>query len=272
MGIQGNVYISTISVYEGAVVMNFRPCIDLHEGKVKQIVGSTLDSPKGDVVENFVADKDSAYYAEMFKADNLKGGHIIMLGAGNEQATIRAIQAYQGGLQVGGGITNENASVYLQKGASHVIVTSYVFKDGDININNLNKISSEIGKEKLVLDLSCRIIDGVYYVVTNRWQKFTDFEINESNLIELSSYCDEFLLHAVDVEGKKSGIDIALLEQLGILHGINIKITYAGGISSFEDIQTIEKLGKGKIDFTIGSALDIFGGHLKYNDVVKYIT
>src|SRR5674476_123416 len=147
--------------------MNFRPCIDLHEGKVKQIVGSTLDSTKGNVVENFVADQDSAYYAKMFKADNLKGGHIIMLGAGNEQAALRAIQAYQGCLQVGGGITNKNASIYLEKGASHVIVTSYVFKDGDIILNNLNKISSEIGKGKLVLDLSCRIKDGVYYVVTN---------------------------------------------------------------------------------------------------------
>lgn len=254
--------------------MNFRPCIDLHEGKVKQIVGSTLDNPYGKVIENFIADKDSAYYAKMFEADKLKGGHIIMLGAGNEQAAIRAIQAYQWGLQVGGGITSENASIYLENGASHVIVTSYVFQNGDINTNNLNKISSEIGKKKLVLDISCRIKDGIYYVVTDRWQRFTSLEINEANLIELSSYCDEFLLHAVDVEGKKSGINTDLLKQLGMmLHGINIKITYAGGISSFDDIQTIEKLGKGKIDFTIGSALDIFGGHLKYNEVAeKYST
>jgi phosphoribosylformimino-5-aminoimidazole carboxamide ribotide isomerase len=248
--------------------MRFRPCIDLHNGKVKQIVGGTLtDSEKG-LVENFVSDKGAEYYAEMFKNDGLVGGHVIMLGTGNEEAAVKALRIYPGGLHIGGGINNENAAFYLENGASHVIVTSYVFKNGEINFVNLDRIISEVGKEKLVLDLSCRKKDDSYFVVTDRWQKYTDFKITDENITELSTYCDEFLIHAVDVEGKNRGINEELVAKLG--EWVNIPTTYAGGASSLEDIDKLKILGKGKLDLTIGSALDIYGGKLSYKEVLKY--
>lgn len=248
--------------------MKFRPCIDIHSGKVKQIVGSSLSDKSEGLVENFISDKDSSYYAEMFKKDNLTGGHVIMLGSGNEEAALKALRAYPKGLQIGGGISADNAQHYLENGASHVIITSYVFKDGEINMNNLNKVISRIGKEKLVLDLSCRKKDGKYFVVTDRWQKFTTFEVNQKTISELGSYCNEFLIHAVDVEGKCNGIQGDLVESLG--KWVTIPTTYAGGARSFEDMEAIKKLGNDKIDLTIGSALDIFGGKLSYNEVVKW--
>ncbi|MDT8717639.1 phosphoribosylformimino-5-aminoimidazole carboxamide ribotide isomerase [Clostridium sp. 19966] len=248
--------------------MKFRPCIDIHSGKVKQIVGGSLrDDGKG-IIENFVSDKDSSYYAEMFKRDKLIGGHVIMLGKGNDEEALKALRAYRGGLQIGGGIKDENCEIYLENGASHVIVTSYVFKDGEINFHNLNKLVAKIGKERLVLDLSCREKQGEYFVVTDRWQKFTKVKIEKNTIKELESYCDEFLIHAVDVEGKSSGIQKNLVKILGEL--ISIPATYAGGISSFEDMEEIRTLGKGNIDFTVGSSLDIFGGRLSY-DRVKHI-
>ncbi len=248
--------------------MRFRPCIDLHNGKVKQIVGGTLtDSAKG-LVENFVSDKGAEYYAEMFKNDGLVGGHVIMLGTGNEEAAVKALRTYPGGLHIGGGINNENAAFYLENGASHVIVTSYVFKNGEINFANLDRIISEVGKEKLVLDLSCRKKDDSYFVVTDRWQKYTDFKITDKNITELSTYCDEFLIHAVDVEGKNRGINEDLVTKLGLW--VNIPTTYAGGASSLEDIDKLKILGKGKLDLTIGSALDIYGGKLSYKEVLNY--
>jgi phosphoribosylformimino-5-aminoimidazole carboxamide ribotide isomerase len=248
--------------------MKFRPCIDLHNAKVKQIVGATLKDDSPEVVENFVAEQDAKYYAEMFMKDKLSGGHIIMLGAGNEEQALEALKAYKGGLQVGGGINSENAAFYLENGASHVIVTSYVFKEGKIDFGNLNRLRAEIGKEKLVLDLSCKFKEEAYYVVTDRWQKFTDFELNQNNLDLLSNYCDEFLIHAVDVEGKRLGIEKDLVEKLGAW--VSIPTTYAGGVSTFEDIKLMHSLGKGKLDLTIGSALDIFGGALSYNEVVRW--
>lgn len=248
--------------------MKFRPCIDIHSGRVKQIVGGTLSDDSKGLVENFVSDKDSSYFAEMFKKDGLTGGHVIMLGQGNEEAALGALKAYPGGLQIGGGINADNAAHYIEQGASRVIITSYVFKDGEINFENLEKVVDSIGKERLVLDLSCRKKDEKYFVVTDRWQRFTNFEVNADTICKLEKYCSEFLIHAVDVEGKCSGIEKELVKSLG--QWVTIPTTYAGGARSFEDIDDIKLLGNDKIDLTIGSALDIFGGHLSYKDVVNY--
>ncbi len=250
--------------------MKFRPCIDLHEGKVKQIVGSTLTDDSKGLVENFVSLQDSSYYAEMFKRDGLSGGHVIMLGPGNEEQALKALRAYPGGLQIGGGITADNAVTYLECGASHVIATSYVFKDGDINMANLDRLVAAAGKERLVLDLSCKARDDAYFVVTDRWQKFTEYEINQKNLMELAGYCSEFLIHAADVEGQCRGIQSDLVEKLG--KWTPVPTTYAGGIRSLKDIELIKSLGRGRLDFTVGSALDIFGGSLPYSQVVAYIS
>lgn len=251
-----------------AYKMRLRPCIDIHSGRVKQIVGGSLSDKGEGLIENFVSDKPSSYYAELFKKDNLPGGHVIMLGSGNTETALEALRAYPNGLQVGGGINVDNAKFYLDNGASHVIVTSYVFKDGEINWENLNKIVEAIGKQKLVLDLSCRKKNGKYYVVTDRWQKYTNFEVNKDNIAELEIYCDEFLVHAVDVEGQCRGIQEDLVEALG--NWVTIPTTYAGGVHSFEDMEAIKRLGQNKIDVTIGSALDIFGGSLSYREIVEW--
>ena len=246
--------------------MNFRPCIDLHGGQVKQIVGSTLSDEHG-ADENFVSDKSAGYYAELYKRDGLTGGHVIMLGAGNQNAALEAVQAYPGGLQVGGGINDTNALEWLENGASHVILTSYIFNNGQLNKENLDKIFTMVGKDRLVLDLSCRLKDGKYYIVTDRWQKFTDWEVNRENLEYFAEYCCEFLIHAVDVEGMQSGIDTDLIALMA--ENSPIPCVYAGGISSQQDIDTIRSIGKGAIAYTVGSALDIFGGNkLRYADIV----
>ncbi len=253
--------------------MKFRPCIDIHNGKVKQIVGGSLSDSSDDLIQNYVATEDAAYFARRYRKDNLKGGHVIMLGPGNEAQAEEALKAYPGGLQIGGGINAENASYYLEQGASHVIVTSYVFKDGEIHFEHLKNLLKVIGRERLVLDLSCRKRDGKYWVVTDRWQKFTGFEISRQNLDILARYCAEFLIHAADVEGLCKGIQTEVVKLLGNWANESeyaIPMTYAGGIHSQEDIQTIQELGKGKLDFTVGSALDIFGGKLlKYEDMLK---
>ncbi|MDF2714191.1 MAG: hisA [Paenibacillus sp.] len=249
--------------------MKFRPCIDLHDGKVKQIVGSSLhDGSKEALVTNFESDMSSADFARLYAKDGLTGGHVIMLGPGNVEAAISALRAYPGGLQLGGGINADNAEAYLMEGASHVIVTSYVFKDGQIDFERLNGLVSQIGKERLVLDLSCRKQGDSYFVVTDRWQKFTSFEITKDNLDHLSTFCAEFLIHAVDVEGLCRGIETKLVEKLG--EWVTIPTTYAGGVSRLSDLQLVNELGRGKIDLTIGSALDIFGGTIAYGDVVKW--
>lgn len=256
--------------------MEFRPCIDIHNGRVKQIVGSSLKDAGDTAEENFVAEKDAAFYANLYRSKKIKNGHIIMLnppGSEYYEATksqaMKALSAYPLGLQIGGGITPENATEYLDAGASHVIVTSYVFRDGYIHFENLNKLVKETGREKLVLDLSCRIKDGDYYIVTDRWQKYTDVILKEETLDMLSDYCDEFLIHAVDVEGKASGIEKELVRMLGNWN--KIPITYAGGIHSFEDLRLIKELGKERIHATIGSALDLFGGKMKLEEVIDYI-
>jgi len=211
--------------------MRFRPCIDLHNGKVKQIVGGSLDD--SGAVENFVSDKGAAYYAELYKKDNLTGGHVIMLGPGNEEEVLNALKAYPEGLQVGGGINPGNGMEYIDAGATHVIVTSYVFSNGMINMDNLEVMKSTVGRERLVLDLSCRFKDGKYFVVTDRWQKFTEYDINRENIARLEEYCDEFLVHAADVEGLKQGVDERLVSVLA--ECCSIPVTYAGGVKDLSD-------------------------------------
>ncbi len=255
--------------------MRFRPCIDIHNGAVKQIVGGSLKDEKDTAKENFVSELKADFYADMYRRSNIKGGHIIILNPMSspyydedvEQAKL-ALRAYPQGLQIGGGITADNAKKFIDMGASHVIVTSYVFKDGKINYENLDKIKAVVGKEHLVLDLSCRKKDGVYYIVTDRWQSFTDVPVNEATLDALADYCSEYLIHAVDVEGKASGIEKELVRVLGSWG--KLPMTYAGGVGSFEDLQLLKDMGQDKLDVTIGSALDIFGGNMIYDEVISF--
>lgn len=253
--------------------MHFRPCIDIHNGKVKQIVGGSLTDEHDYARENFVSEQDAAWYARLYQKDGLKGGHIIQLNGKDSpyyQTTkaqaLAALRAYPGGLQVGGGITAENGAEYLDAGASHVIVTSYVFRDGQIFYENLERMRKAVGKERLVLDLSCRKKAGSYYIVTDRWQRFTDVQVTKQILTELASWCDEFLIHAVDVEGKAAGIEEELAVLLGEWQGL--PVTYAGGVGSMEDVLRLKELGRGRLDVTIGSALSLFGGCIPYGDVV----
>lgn len=256
--------------------MEFRPCIDIHNGKVKQIVGGSLCDEGNCARENFVSQQDAAYFAHLYKEEGLRGGHIIMLNAKDSeyyQATkkqaLLALQTYPGGLQIGGGITDENAKDFLMAGASHVIVTSFVFRNGRIHYENLHKIKESVGKEHLVLDLSCRRRDGKYYIVTDRWQKFTSEVVTEMLLDKLADACDEFLIHAVDVEGSAGGIEEELVQMLG--KWSKIPVTYAGGVGSFADLEKLQELGKNHLNVTIGSALDLFGGSMVYEDVLQFI-
>jgi phosphoribosylformimino-5-aminoimidazole carboxamide ribotide isomerase len=245
----------------------FRPCIDLHEGRVKQIVGGTLDT--SGLRTNFVSEKPSSWYAELYRRDQLRGGHVIMLGSGNEPAALEALRAYPGGLQLGGGVTIENAKSYLEVGASHVIVTSWVFRDGEIDWNRLHALVAAIGKDRLVLDLSCRKRDGQYFVVTNRWQNFTSTILSKETLASFATSCAEFLIHAVDVEGLCRGIDHELVAQLA--EWTDVPTTYAGGAKSLADIEEVSRVSGNRIDLTIGSALDIFGGSgVRYEDCVAF--
>ncbi len=245
----------------------FRPCIDLHEGKVKQIVGGTLG--EAGLRTNFVSEKSAAWFAELYKRDGLVGGHVIMLGAGNDAQARAALAAFPGGLHIGGGINAQNAQGWLEAGASHLIVTSWVFREGRVDWERLGKLVKTIGKDRLVLDLSCRKRGEDYFVVTDRWQKFTELTVNAETLNIFSEFCAEFLIHAVDVEGLCRGIDRELVEKLG--RWTPIPMTYAGGANSLADLEAVTQLGQGKVDLTIGSALDIFGGSgVGYEDCVKF--
>lgn len=247
----------------------FRPCIDLHEGKVKQIVGGTLSDAPGQLRTNFISDRPASWFAELYKRDGLKGGHVIMLGLGNEAAARSALGAFPGGMHVGGGITAANARNWLDAGASHVIATSWVFREGHMDAARLAELVKTVGKNRLVLDLSCRKRSGDYFVVTDRWQKFTDLALSARTLKKLAASCAEFLVHAVDVEGLCRGIDNELVSILG--KSTPIPTTYAGGASSIADLKEVTRLGQGRIDLTIGSALDIFGGTgVRYEDVVDF--
>lgn len=253
--------------------MRFRPCIDLHAGVVKQIVGSTLVDDPTALRTNFEATKSAEEFAEMYRKDELEGGHVIMLGPGCEQAALSALAAYPGGLQVGGGINPENAAKYLEAGASHIIVTSYVFREGRLDVDRLKKIVAAAGgPQRVVLDLSCRRHPsdptGPYYVVMDKWKTFTDMKVTKVTLEYLSQFCAEFLVHGVDVEGKGCGIEEPLVQCLGLWSPI--PMTYAGGCRSLDDLVRVERLSGGRVDVTIGSALDIFGGNLCYSDVVKW--
>ncbi len=289
--------------------MRFRPCIDIHNGKVKQIVGGSLCDRGDRAKENFVSEKDAGYYAGFYREAGLDGGHVIMLNPESSpyyEATKRqallALSRQPGRWQIGGGINEKNAARFLDAGATHVIVTSFVFKDGRIHYENLEKLVREIGREHLVLDLSCRSAanegpakgqpgntdadqeapkdkkgngyaqkplcsDKSYYIVTDRWQKFTDVRLCPEVLEELSAYCDEFLIHAADVEGKAQGIEQDLVRMLGSWKGI--PVTYAGGVGTYEDIRLLDRLGQGRVDVTIGSALDLFGGNLSFEEVLR---
>lgn len=246
--------------------MRFRPCIDLHDGKVKQLVGSTLTTPSP--VTNFEAEYPSSYFADLYRNDGLTGGHVIMLGPGNEAAAEEALHAFPLGLQVGGGIGPENAGRYLDAGASHVIVTSFIFGKGAVVWENLERIEKQVGKKRLVVDVSCIKQGDVYMIASDRWQTVTGVAVHLETIRRLAEHCDEFLVHAVDVEGKQQGIDTALVELLAAISPI--PATYAGGIRSIDDMESVRRAGKGIVDATIGSALDIFGGTLKYDDVVEW--
>lgn len=250
--------------------MQFRPCIDLHNGKVKQIIGSTLkDGDPGSLKTNFTADRPASWYAELYKRDGLTGGHIIKLGPGNDDAALEALAAWPGAMQIGGGITAENGKEWLDKGASHVIVTSYVFSGGQINHERLLKLVKAVGKENLVLDLSCRKKGEDYFIVTDRWQKFTDVRISPNVIDNFSQLCDEFLVHAADVEGLCRGIETDLVKKLAAWSPI--PTTYAGGVKDISDMKRIQELGNNCLHATVGSALDIFGGStMTYAEVVEF--
>ena len=234
----------------------FRPCIDLHQGKVKQIVGGSLNDDGART--NYVSPHDAAYYAALYRSHNLTGGHVIALGGGNEEQALQALQAWPGGLQFGGGVTPENAGHYLEAGASHVIVTSYLFANGQLCFDRLEAIKAVTGTERLVLDLSCRRTQQGWNIATNRWQTVTDTRVDAETLYKLSKHCAEFLIHAADVEGLQAGIDEDLVRFLGQYSPI--PVTYAGGARSLEDLELVDTLSNGHVDLTIGSALDIFGG------------
>lgn len=254
--------------------MEFRPCIDIHNGKVKQIIGGSLRDTKNTAQENFVAVQDAAYFARIYRDAGIRGGHIILLNSvesGFYSATkaeaLKALRTYPGGLQAGGGITPDNAKEFLDAGASHVIVTSYVFREGKIHYERLYQLQKMVGRDHLVLDLSCRKTSNGYMVATDRWQKLTSEQVNEELLIKLSEFCDEFLIHAVDVEGKSEGIEEELARLLGHYEGK--PVTYAGGVHSYEDLRLLKQLGSNRLNVTVGSALDLFGGSLQWERVLE---
>ena len=254
--------------------MKFRPCIDIHNGTVKQIVGGSLRDEGDRAGTNYASELDAAWYARLYQRDGLKGGHIILLNPpsscyyeATKKQAVEALAAYPKGMQLGGSVTRENAEEYLKAGASHVIVTSYVFRDGQVDWKRLEQLRQTVGKEHLVLDLSCRKKEEKYRIVTDRWQKFTEVVLSEQVLDELADYCDEFLIHGVDVEGKRSGCEDRLIKLLADWG--KKPMTYAGGIGSLEELERFKKLTGGVLDFTIGSALDLFGGTVPYAQISK---
>lgn len=254
--------------------MEFRPCIDIHNGKVKQIVGGSLRDEGSVAAENFVAEQDAAFFAGLYRDAGLRGGHIILLNpVGSEyyertkRQALSALSVYPGGMQIGGGITDENAEEFLDAGASHVIVTSYVFQNGRIHYERLKKLLDRVGKERLVLDLSCKRVGDSYRIVTDRWQKVTEEEVDEALLDRLSSYCDEFLIHAVDVEGKARGIEQEIAGLLGKWG--KLPITYAGGVHNYRDLALLKELGRNRLNVTVGSALDLFGGEMEWKKILE---
>ncbi len=253
--------------------MNFRPCIDIHNGKVKQIVGGSLRDDGNEAQENFVSDMEASDFARLYREKGLWGGHVILLNAaGSEfyEEDVRqaeaALREFPGGLQVGGGITCDNARSFLDMGASHVIVTSYVFAGGEIRFDRLGRLCRLVGKDHVVLDLSCQKKDGAYYIVTDRWQNFTSHVLDEAFMEKMAAYCDEFLVHGVNVEGTSGGIDRELVHILA--RHTDIPVTYAGGIGSYADLDLLQNISGGRMNYTVGSALDLFGGVLEFDKIV----
>ena len=251
----------------------FRPCIDLHDGQVKQIVGGTLRNSGDGPVENFVADRPAEWFAKKYGDDNLTGGHVIKLGPGNDPAARAALAAYPNGMQVGGGISCQNANEWIDAGASHVIVTSWLFDRGDADRSRLQQLCHQVGQARVVIDLSCRRTNEgskpSWQVAMNRWQTLTDVEITTANLNRLAKYAGEFLIHAADVEGLCNGIDVELVELIGGWSGI--PMTYAGGIASMDDVRLVQDLSGGTVDVTVGSALDLFGGNgVRYEELMRW--
>ncbi|MBN2715477.1 MAG: phosphoribosylformimino-5-aminoimidazole carboxamide ribotide isomerase [Deltaproteobacteria bacterium] len=247
----------------------FRPCIDIHGGSVKQIVGSSLDNADTALKTNFVSDRDAGYFSSLYRRDNLRGGHVIMLGPGNEAAAQMALDAWPDGLHLGGGITAQNAQQWIERGAEKVIVTSWLFTDRDLDMHRVETMAKAVGPERLVIDLSCRTTDDGWYVATDRWQTITRTKVDGPLLLLLGQYCSEYLIHAADVEGKCEGIDLALVRMLG--DASPIACTYAGGAKDISDLETVAHESAGRVDLTFGSALDLFGGNLvKYADCVKW--
>ncbi|KAK3948797.1 hypothetical protein QBC32DRAFT_245061 [Pseudoneurospora amorphoporcata] len=239
----------------------FRPCIDLHAGQVKQIVGGTLDSATSELKTNFVSPHPPAYFAKLYRDNELTGGHVIMLGPGNKEAALESLKAWPGGLQVGGGITDGNAREWVEAGAEKVIITSYLFPNGKFSQSHLDAVLAALDgdKSKLVIDLSCRRQgEDKWFVAMNKWQTITDMEVSEESIKALEPYCSEFLIHAADNEGLQKGIDEKLVQKLS--EWCSIPVTYAGGGRNLDDLEAVKRLSGGKVDLTIGSALDCFGG------------
>lgn len=248
----------------------FKPCIDLHNGRVKQIVGGTLSDDGAGLKENFVADEGAEDFARMYREDGLTGGHVIQLGAGNREAALAALAEWPGGMQLGGGVTIENAGEWLEAGAGQVIVTSWLFDaDGGFREDRLRALSEEIGRERLVVDLSCRRVDGGWRVAMNRWQTLTQVDVTRESLDAMAEFCGEYLIHAADVEGLCGGVDLELVELLGDWGGL--PMTYAGGVGGMGDLLAVDERSGGKVDVTVGSALDIFGGSgVGYRELVEW--
>ncbi|KAH6681734.1 hypothetical protein B0J14DRAFT_613571 [Halenospora varia] len=249
----------------------FRPCIDLHSGQVKQIVGGTLTTASADLKTNYVSKLPAGHFSKLYKNNELDGAHVIMLGPGNEEAAKEALAEWPGGLQVGGGITDLNAKQWIDWGAERVIITSFLFPSGKFSQERLDSVLGALGgdKEKLVIDLSCRKKDSTWFVAMNKWQTITDMEVNEATIKQLEPYCSEFLIHAADNEGLQKGIDEQLVERLA--DWCRIPVTYAGGGRNLQDLDFVKSLSKGRVDLTIGSALDVFGGSgVTFEDCVRW--
>ena len=247
----------------------FRPCIDLHDGRVKQIVGGTLNDSGADLQTNFVAEQPAEFFAAKYRTDGLTGGHVIKLGPGNDDAARAALAAWPDGLHLGGGISADNAHSWIAAGAQKLIVTSWLFPAGVFAPERVAALVAAVGRERLVIDLSCRRREGRWLVAIDRWQRLTDFAIDAAHLDLLATSCSEFLIHAADVEGLCRGIDGELVEFLG--RHSPIPCVYAGGGKDIQDLLTVDSLSGGRVDLTFGSALDLFGGsQVRYADCVAW--
>ncbi|KAF9515212.1 hypothetical protein BS47DRAFT_1391748 [Hydnum rufescens UP504] len=248
---------------------SFRPCIDLHSGLVKQIVGASLSDASPDTLRtNHIAKESPKEFALLYRRHNLRGGHVIKLGPGNDDAARSALEAWPDALHIGGGITPENALDWISAGAEKVIVTSYLFPSGKFSLDRLRDLSQKVGRERLVVDVSCRKAQHGWTIAMNKWQDLTDTSVTKESLDIFAEYCSEFLIHAADVEGLCQGIDEDLVKFLGEI--VKIPTTYAGGAKSIEDLDLVDRLSSGRVDLTYGSALDIFGGtQVSFEELAK---